>query len=189
MSGTSSVIERFETDDPHDPRLASTAVVGTLLHTFNRAGVLVAADVHVAQRACALVGEHDGTVALAVALAVRAVRQGSVCLDLADLVRSDAGSDPGSDADGLPWPVLDGWLERVAASPLVAASVVHVDGPLLYLDRYWREEGQVRTDLLVRSAAEPPPVHEPSLVATAERLFPGPSFAEQRAAALGAARQ
>jgi exodeoxyribonuclease V alpha subunit len=192
MSGSTSVIERFETDDPHDPRLASTAVVGTLLHTFNRAGVLVAADVHVAQRACALVGEHDGTVALAVALAVRAVRQGSVCLDLADLVRSDAGPEAVLDTDadaGLPWPVLDGWLERVAASPLVAASVVHVDGPLLYLDRYWREEGQVRSDLLVRSAAEPPAVHEASLVATAERLFPGASFAEQRAAALGAARQ
>ena len=174
------MIERFETDDPHDARFASGAT--GLLHAFNRAGVLTAADVHVAAR----VGELTGTAAddarLGVALAVRAARQGSVCVDLGALAR-DA-----DDAD-LPWPEADGWLDRVADSPLAAASVVRVDGGLLYLDRYWREEGQVRDDLVARSATPAPSTDGPRLEARAATLFPGEGYAEQRAAALAAVRQ
>ena len=54
-----------------------------VLAEFNRAGVLHAADVHVAQRCGAMVGETDPTVLLAAAVAVGAVRSGSVCVDLA----------------------------------------------------------------------------------------------------------
>ena len=46
------------------------------------AGVFEPADVHVAQRLTALGGEADERVALAVALVVRALRGGSVCVDL-----------------------------------------------------------------------------------------------------------
>lgn len=174
------MIERFESDDPHDARYA---VGGTgLLATFNRAGVITAADVHVASRAGELTATADEDVRLAVALAVRAARMGSVCVDLAELA-----GDP-DDAD-LPWPVADGWLERVAASPLAAASVLQVEGGLLYLDRYWREEGQVRDDLLTRAAAVPPHVVEDRLLDRADALFPGAGYDEQRAAALAAARQ
>src|SRR5690606_13288572 len=63
------------------------------------------------------------------------------------------------------------------------------DGGLLYLDRYHREEGQVRDDLIARLELAPPAVDEPTLTAGAERLFPGEGYAEQRAAALAAARQ
>lgn len=174
------MIERFETDDPHDARLAVGAQ--GLLHDFNRAGVINAADVHVATRAGELTATPDDDVRLAVALAVRAARMGSVCVDLAELV-----GDP-DDAD-LPWPAADGWLDRVAASPLAAASVVQVEGGLLYLDRYWREEGQVRDDLLTRTAAVAPHVVEDRLLARADALFPGKGYDEQRAAALAAARQ
>ena len=45
--------------------------------------MLDAADVHVAQRLCTLAEEEDELVALAVAFVVRAVRGGSVCVDLA----------------------------------------------------------------------------------------------------------
>ena len=49
---------------------------GPLLARFNVAGVLAAADVHVAQRLGRLCGEHDERVLLAVALTVRAVPAG-----------------------------------------------------------------------------------------------------------------
>ncbi len=78
--------ELFETDDVHDRRLVRG--LSGLLGAFNEAGLLEAADVHVAQRLCSIVGETDETVALAVGVAVRAVRHGSVCVDLAALVES-----------------------------------------------------------------------------------------------------
>lgn len=174
------MIERFESDDPHDARFAAGAT--GLLARFNRAGVLTAADVHVATRVAELTGTEADDVRLGVALAVRAARQGSVCVDLAALAADADDTD-------LPWPSADGWLDRIATSPLAAASVVQVEHDLLYLDRYWREEGQVRDDLLARVASPAPPVDEARLVTTAEALFPGEGYAEQRAAALAAVRQ
>ena len=64
----------------HDARLALRAT--GLLADFNRAGILTAADVHVAQRLGRLGGEADEAVLLAVALVVRSTRHGSVVLDL-----------------------------------------------------------------------------------------------------------
>jgi len=61
-----------------DARLVQRAT--GLLREFNTAGVLEAADVHVAIRLGALGGERDSAVLLAAALAVRAVRLGSVCV-------------------------------------------------------------------------------------------------------------
>ena len=173
------MIERWsdETPDPGDPRLARSAT--GLLAAYNRAAILTAADVHVASRTAELVGGVEDDVRLAVGLAVRAARGGSVCVDLDDLRASEPD---------LPWP-RDGWLERVAQSPLGQASVVRIEGGLLYLDRYWREEGQVRDDLLAREATPPPRVDAARLATSAERLFPGAGYAEQRAAALAAAQQ
>ena len=177
------MIERWtdETTDPADTRYARGAT--GLLATFNLAGILTAADVHVAARTAALVGGVEEDVQLAVALAVRAARAGSVCVDLAELTATEPDL-----ADGLAWPGA-GWLARVAASPLVEASVIRIEGDLLYLDRYWREEGQVRDDLLTRERSVPPAVDRDGLTARAERLFPGNGYAEQRAAALTAAAQ
>ena len=96
----------LELEDPHDPRLAAGAE--GRLRSFNEAGVLDAADVHVAQRLCALADEEDELVALAVAFVVRAVRGGSVCVDLATV------ADDELDAD---WPEPDSWLAAVRVSP------------------------------------------------------------------------
>ncbi|MQW77569.1 exodeoxyribonuclease V subunit alpha [Nocardioides sp. dk4132] len=185
------MIERFEVEDRFDARLAIGAA--GLLRTFNHAGVITAADVHVATRLGELTGTVDEEVRLALALAVRAARHGSVCVDLA-AVAALAAPDPdevasAGEPDPLPWPEVEGWLARVAASPAAAASVVQVEHGQLYLDRYWREEGQVRDDLLTRAAAVAPSVDPARLEATAARLFPGEGYAEQRAAALAAARQ
>ncbi|OBG16792.1 exodeoxyribonuclease V subunit alpha [Mycolicibacterium celeriflavum] len=142
-----------------------------LLRTFTEAEVLDASDVHVAQRLCELAKAPDDRVALAVAMLVRALRNGSVCLDLRT-VEQQAG------LDGLPWPAVDDWLGAVAAHPLTGRPpALHIDGDVLYLDRYWLEEQQVCDDIgamLVARPAQPAP--------DLDRLFPT-GFEEQRAAA------
>jgi exodeoxyribonuclease V alpha subunit len=67
--------------------------------------------------------------------------------------------------------------------------VVRTDLGLLYLDRYWREERQVHDDLVARLGRAAPGVNEAVLETSAERLFPGTAYAEQRTAALSTARR
>jgi exodeoxyribonuclease V alpha subunit len=142
-----------------------------LLRVFTDAGVLESSDVHVAQRLTSLSSESVETVALAVALVVRALRNGSVCVDLR-LVEEQVG------VEGLPWPNVDEWLAAVRASSLAGMPpALRVDGDLLYLDRYWREEQQVCDDVLRMASARPRQV-SPDI----DRLFPA-GFEEQRAAA------
>jgi exodeoxyribonuclease V alpha subunit len=143
-----------------------------MLRDFNRAGLLTAADTHVAGRVGAAVRENDESVLLAVAFAVRAARQGSVCVDLASLPADD----------GLGWPDADGWGEAVAGSRVAAYGVVHHDLGRLYLDRYWREERQVADDLAAR-ATLPVAVDPVALGAALDEAFPGASYREQRVAA------
>ena len=148
--------------------------VGTsgLLQTFNEAGVLDVADVRVAERICLLVKETDERVALAVALLVRGLRGGSVCIEVAS-VASAVG------VEEVPWPEPAGWLAAVRGSPLLRdPPVLHLyDDRLLYLDRYWREEKQVCDDLLALRVSKPT-----GDVPAFERLFPA-GFEEQREAA------
>ncbi|OBI12717.1 exodeoxyribonuclease V subunit alpha [Mycobacterium sp. E2497] len=156
--------------DRYDHRFALAAA--GLLGEFNRAGVLDAADVHAAQRITTLADEPDESVALALALVVRALRGGAVCVDLAS-VAADA------DAPELPWPEPGAWLASVRSSRLIADPPVLrlYQDRLLYLDRYWREETQVCIDLLALSAPMA------SVEARAlDRLFPA-GYEEQRAAA------
>ncbi len=171
-------IEPFETDDPRDRRLA-LGVTG-VLGRFNTAGVIEAADAHTARRIQVLGAEPDDEVALALALTVRSLRHGSVCLDLDDLTTEALPA-------GLSWPA-GGWVDRVAASRLAAAGVLRVEGSVTYLDRYWREECQVRDDLEARLGLVPPVVDQARLEALAPVLFPA-GYDEQRAAAVAAARQ
>src|SRR5213079_692465 len=128
----------------------------------NASGVIEASDAHTARRIQALAAEPDDEVALAVALAVRSLRHGSVCLDLPGLT---AEALP----DGLAWPG-DGWVDRVAASRVSQAGVVRVEHGVLYLDRYWREECQVRDDLVARLSLPRPAVDEARLEAVARAL-------------------
>jgi len=133
--------------DVFDPRLARRAP--GLLRAFNEAGVLSAADVHVATRLAALAEEADESVALAAAFAVRGPRLGHVYADLAT-VRETATIEGEEveplDLGALPWPEPDTWLARVAASPLTGGPLV-LEASALYLDRYWREEAQIAADL------------------------------------------
>ena len=169
-------------EDPRDRRLALRAE--GLLATFNRADVLGAADVHVARRLGAMTGEGDEQVLLATALAVRAVRQGSTCVDLATVADLPLEDDP-----ALPWPDVPAWQASVGRSPLVGVRVLRVDNGLLYLDRYWREEVQVCDDLLARLARPAPQVDTAALDAGVLRVFPAAGYDEQRTAARAAAER
>jgi exodeoxyribonuclease V alpha subunit len=147
--------------DPFDVRIASSAT--GLLRKFNQADVLTAADVHVAHRLSELAGEPDEEVRLALALTVRGVRGGSVCVDLREVSRIDPALD---------WPQLTRWVDKIRASPLVGPGrPLRWDLDLLYLDRYWRQEDQVRADLVVRESQLPPPVDADLLGSSLDRLF------------------
>jgi exodeoxyribonuclease V alpha subunit len=177
--------EAVPTVDGHDRRFAQRAQ--GLLAQFNRADVLTAADVHVATRLGAMTGESDEEILLATGLAVRAVRQGSTCLDLATVAERPLEDDP--DTGALPWPDPAPWQAKVAASPIVAQEVLRLDNDLLYLDRYWREEVQVCHDLVGRLDRPPPEVVESALDAGVLRVFPKEGYDEQRSAARGAAQR
>lgn len=167
--------ERFEPTGEHDWRLATGA--SGLLAAYNVAGVLTSSEIHVATRMGVLGGEDDERVLLAVALAVRAVRRGSVCLDLAGVVDY---------APELDWPDPGAWVAAIEASPLVAAGAVRWELGLLYLDRYHRLETQVHEDLEARLALTPPVVDEARLEAALARVEAGHFSPEQRAAVVAA---
>ena len=166
-----------------------------LLGTFNEAGVLVAADVHAARAIGRIAHEDDERVLLALALAVRALRNGSVALDLqfVDHTVFDEAEES-VDLSSLPWPERTAWLEACLASPLVtadatgpAARPLRLTAGLLYLERYWQQEEQVRVGLQDRLAADPPVVDLARLVTGLDRLFPAPANGEPDAQRLAAA--
>jgi len=161
-----------------------------LLGAFNQAGVLHAADVHVAQRLGALGGEADETVLLAVALCVRGVRQGSVALRLDEVpatVTADDAEDLGEVPALPPWPEPGAWRAAVEGSPLVATgdqagAPLRLEDGELWLDRYWRQEVAVADDLL-RRAGTPVEVGDAAVREVLARLWPGTSPDDQRLAA------
>jgi exodeoxyribonuclease V alpha subunit len=175
--------------DAFDARRA-TAARG-LLRAFSDAGVLTAADVHVARRLAHLAGDDDELVALGAALAVRGPRLGHVYVDLAT-IRDTATveADEAVDLAALPWPPVAAWTKRLAVSALVAVGdegagprrPLRLVGASLYLDRYWREEREVAADLLALVEVPPKDVREQALADGLARLFAGAADDRQRLA-------
>ncbi len=179
--------------DAFDRRL--TRIASGLLLDFQAAGVITAADIHVAVRLGRLGEEANEQVLLAAALTVRAARLGSVCLDLAaaptqivaaqdEEFAADAAGGAVADASNvteLPWPDPQTWMAACQASQLVDSGAAHsgrplqlVDG-LLYLDRYWEQERLVARELAARASHshDAPPTLDPDrFTAALERLFP-----------------
>jgi len=182
-----TVLTEVHHDDLHDPRLATRA--RGLLADFNVAGVLTAADVHVASTLGRLCGESNDQVLLAAALAVRAVREGSVCLELTEAHHPAGDVDDLAELEELPWPQPSEWLARFEDSPLVAVGTDEqinrplrmVDG-LLYLDRYWHEEQLVRAEINARTSRAAPTIDTDRLRAALGLLFAGPAPDLQRLA-------
>src|SRR3954466_13193740 len=157
---------------------AADQVLGAtgLLHDFNAAGVLNAADVHVAQRLGHLSTETDEAVLLAVALVVRSTRHGLVVLDLLTAPETtsrddDEDDDPREPELVLNWP--DRWVDRCAASPLIGGPL-HMVGSRLWLTRYWDQEALVARELLGRAALPVEEVDLELLAGGLMRLFPLP---------------
>jgi exodeoxyribonuclease V alpha subunit len=170
-----------------------------LLRTFNEAGVLNPADVHTAQAVCRIGLESDDRVALALGLTVRALRMGSVCIDL-DTVHAQVHDESEAQLDvaALPWPEPAEWRQIVSASALVTAGPaeppsrpMRLAHGLLYLERYWQQEESVRRELEDRFAAPAPDVDHDRLEGALQRLFPHVGKAghevdrQARAAAVG----
>ncbi|MQA61977.1 MAG: exodeoxyribonuclease V subunit alpha [Actinophytocola sp.] len=180
------------------------------LRAFQEAGVLAAADVHVALRLGKLGGEDNEEVLLAAALTVRALRLGSVCVELDRLTdlagsadaagRRDAvcGARAGKvDAAVLPWPEPRRLVTGLRRSPLVAGGpagplkplvlVESTRGWLLYLTRYHRQEETIR-GVLAERARTRPTVNIEDVGAQLDLLFPGSSTVDRQrvAAALAA---
>jgi exodeoxyribonuclease V alpha subunit len=172
--------------DPFDLRRARRA--DGLLRPFNDTGVLGAADVHVALRLAELGAEDDEWVALAAAFAVRGPRLGHVCVDLATIGETATvdAEDP-VDLSALPWPAPEEWVQRLAASGLVAVGEdggpadrpLRLVGSTLYLDRYWREERRIAADLRALGEAPPDGVRDDVLAAGIARLFAGETDVRQ----------
>lgn len=194
---------------PIDPDGAQRAHAASgALGAFTAATMLDAADVHVA-RALVRLGagtsdrDTDELVALGIAFAVRAVRNGSVTVDLATIAGT-ATVEEGADVDlgTLPWPEPDRWVAAMAASPVVAegdhsddrnddgeARPLRLLGTRLALDRYWRHERAIVDDLTSRSG-EIESVDRPLLDAGLARLFPSSDGSDaQRTAAETAVRR
>ena len=178
-------------DERFDIRLARGAT-GALLE-FNDAGVLAAADVHVAWRLAGLIDEVDDPVVLAAALAVRAPRIGHVFVDLERIHETaTVDVDDPIDLTTLPWPEPSAWIKRVAASGLVGPDrPLQLVGSALYLDRYWREEQQVAADLEALAGAADVTVRMDVLASGITRLFEGgqPDAKQKQAAAAAVLRR
>jgi exodeoxyribonuclease V alpha subunit len=192
---TDAVQER----DPFEARFARQA--SGLLREFNEAGVVDAADVHVARELGRLSGGADDSVLLAAALAVRGPRLGHVHVDLAR-IRDTAAVDAEEPVDlaTLAWPEPASWIERVGASPLVAAGEPTGGGPTpprplrlvgswLYLDRYWAEEVQVARALRQMGAAAVGGIDAALLTDGVARLFASDPDGRQALAAATAVRR
>lgn len=159
-------------------------------------GVLRDVDVHFARTAARLAGVDDALVLLGLAVASRAPGAGHVCAELdapERLVRLEA-------AASVPWPDARAWRDALAASAVVAdareaaahpACPLVLDGPRLYLARYWAYQQRLLAALAARAAVLRADVHLPTLAAGLERFFPeasrkGPPPDLQRAAAAAA---
>jgi exodeoxyribonuclease V alpha subunit len=182
--------------DPFEARFVRQA--SGLLREFNQAGVVAAADVHVARRLGRLAGESDDAVLLAVALAVRGPRLGHVHVDLAQ-IRDTAAVDAEEPVDvaALAWPESTSWVQRVRASPLVARGdaagesgrPLRLVGSWLYLDRYWAEEVQVARALRAMGAETVGAIDPGLLRGGLARLFSGDPGDRQALAAETAVRR
>ncbi len=141
---------------------------------FVVAGIFIASDVQVARAVVRRLHEADLLVLLAVALSVKAVREGQVCL-LLDQIGAE-WSDYFERSDTLlpAMPTFHEWMDCLTSSR--AVQVAHwgpqtqqrplvLDGHRLYLNRYWHYEVDVAHELSQRVENLGGLFHEELLVA------------------------
>ncbi len=123
-----------------------------------------------------LAPEAGENVLLAAALAVRATRQGNVCVALDDMAGRPLLDD--NEGAGGVLPELAPWLAELMASPVVGGPgdfrPLVLDATRLYLTRYWRYEQELAAQLLARGAGGRT-VDRERLVGALAALFPAPA--------------
>ncbi len=165
-----------------------------LLRDVHLAGVLSWGDVQVAQKVSRMFQVTDQQVQLALALTVRALRDGSTCLELDQVATARYVTTTESVAT-LPqgiWPEPDAWRAALAASPMVSdgdqapgVRPLRLVGRRLQLERYWHQESTVATEL--RARREPPVQVYANLVAAAAAELLADGLDPEQAAATVAA--
>lgn len=173
------------------PDLAVSLPAG-LLRDMHATGLLSWGDIHVAQKVSYLFDETDQRAQLALALAVRALQAGSICLDLGSV--SEARFETDEIQATVPselWPDPVAWRHAIESSPLVSLGAaapprrpLRLVGDLLYLERYWQEESTVAGELLARRSRPPQVVALAALAAAREELFAHGSDPDQELAAV-----
>jgi len=128
------------------------------------AGILVASDIQVARTVGRISQEMDPLVLLAVALSVRAVREGQVCLLLDQIAGSLNSAYPQQSGAVLPaLPTVQVWVKHLSTSRVVQVSSQAIsamprplvlEGNRLYLDRYWHYEVVLARQLLLRAQTD-----------------------------------
>ena len=155
---------------------------------FNQAGILNPADVHTAETVCRIGRDIDERVRLALALTVRALRNGSVCIDLRTVHTTAFDEmEAAIDVARCRGPSRTSGSAACQASPLVADGAdqpggrpLRLAGGLLYLERYWQQEELVRVQLQRRFAAPAPEIDQSRLSAALPRLFDHEGLAQTR---------
>ncbi len=169
----------------------ATSLPPGLLQDVHATGALSWGDVHVAQKVAHLYGESDQMVHLALALSVRVLRAGSICLSLGTAAASVELDEDTVEIPAALWPEPERWRASVSASPMVS---VGADGPgdrplrlvgdLLYLERYWQEESTVAAELRARRSRPPEDLDVARLRAARAELLSIGTDADQAVAAV-----
>jgi exodeoxyribonuclease V alpha subunit len=131
----------------------------SVLAPYVEAGIFGPFEVQLAATMARLVPSASAEELLAVAIAARAPRFGHVCAELDRLPSAMAGDGNRVGVADLPWPAREDWVGALTRSPLVSTpGATHHrvrplvwDGSRLYLQRYWRDENAVATDLSRRA--------------------------------------
>lgn len=134
----------------------------TSLRPFIKAGILGTSDVHVAEVISKSAGDRTHELLLAIALSVRAVRMGDVCVMLEGVART-ALPEVIRDREqvALEWPEPSVWMESLSKSEIVFIPGVTPRIPIrplvledgrCYLDRYWNYECMVAQQLDQRAS-------------------------------------
>lgn len=179
---------------PPEPAAELSVATTGPLAAFEQARVLTWADVHVARRLARLASTTDPSAVLAAALTVRAARTGSACIDLTTQeAQTFVSGEERVDTADLEWPTPERWLDSVRASPLVGVEPdgprrpLRLNGSVLYLDRYWRDEELVRTMLQRRATHDSPVLARAALNEAVQRLSPEAMSTGQREACIAVA--
>jgi exodeoxyribonuclease V alpha subunit len=107
--------------------------------------------VRLARRIARVAGDESDESVLAVSLALSAVGNGSVLVDLTD-PESALPVDEDDDVPALTWPDPAAWCLHVAMSPVASGhqAPLRLEGERLYLHRYWCAERRIADNLLAR---------------------------------------